>query len=98
MKHILPILAVSLLALLSGTERSNAEITYPWCAEYGMGGLGGGGRNCGFWTYEQCQATISGVGGYCEINAWYQGQQPGMIPPTYAIPSNAYARERGRRR
>jgi len=32
-----------------------------WCANYG----GQGGRNCGFHSFEQCQAAISGNGGFC---------------------------------
>jgi len=85
MQRIL-LLAFSVLALLASNERSSAEITYPWCAQYGGGGEGGGGRNCGFWTYEQCRATIWGLGGYCIENPMYQGPQPGMIPPPYVIP------------
>ena len=87
MQRILPIMAVSLLALLAGSEPSRAEITYPWCAQYSGGGDGGGGaRNCGFWTYEQCMATVSGIGGYCEVSAMYRGPSPGMIPPPLPRP------------
>jgi len=42
---------------------------YPWCAVYG--GRGGGGTNCGFRTWQQCMATVSGVGGSCEPNQFY---------------------------
>ena len=42
---------------------------YPWCAVYG--GRGGGGTNCGFLTLEQCRATVSGIGGSCELNQFY---------------------------
>ena len=45
---------------------------YPWCAEYG-GFFGGGGTNCYFKTWQQCQAAISGVGGYCRRNTFYTG-------------------------
>ena len=48
-----------------------AAIEYPWCAQYG--GEDGGGRNCGFSTLEQCRATISGMGGFCEPNLFYPG-------------------------
>jgi Protein of unknown function (DUF3551) len=86
MHRIVPFVAVSVLALLASSERSIAEITYPWCAQYSGGGDGAGAaRNCGFWTNEQCSATVSGIGGYCEVNAMYQGPSPGMIPPPYQI-------------
>ena len=44
---------------------------YAWCAQYS--GRGGGGRNCGFTTLEQCRATVSGIGGFCEPNSFYTG-------------------------
>ena len=48
-----------------------AAIEYPWCAQYGWKG----GRNCGFSTYQQCMATVSGIGGSCERNQFYQGRR-----------------------
>jgi Protein of unknown function (DUF3551) len=42
---------------------------YPWCAVYS--GDGGGGTNCGFLTIEQCRATVSGIGGFCAPNQFY---------------------------
>jgi Protein of unknown function (DUF3551) len=47
--------------------RAGAQ-NYPWCAQYGsMGGV-----NCGFATLQQCQATVTGMGGFCEVNTQYQ--------------------------
>jgi len=39
---------------------------FPWCAVYS--GSMGGARNCGFSTYAQCMAAVSGNGGYCALN------------------------------
>ena len=75
------LLALSLLGLTATVEPAAAEITYPWCAQYGGGGGSGNGRSCGFWTYQQCMTALSGNGGYCEANAMYRGPQPGMVPP-----------------
>jgi hypothetical protein len=80
MRTILPVLALALLGLVASAQQGRAEITYPWCAQYSAG-MDGGGRNCGFWTYAQCIAALSGNGGYCESNAMYRGPQPGMISP-----------------
>ena len=33
-----------------------------WCAQY-SGGMGG--ESCGFSSFEQCQASVSGIGGFC---------------------------------
>jgi hypothetical protein len=34
-----------------------------WCAQYS--GRDGGATNCGFYTLQQCQWAVSGVGGFC---------------------------------
>jgi uncharacterized protein DUF3551 len=54
--------------LLVGANASNAQ-TYPWCATYNDAY---GSRNCGFVTFEQCLATVSGIGGFCGQNPMYQ--------------------------
>ncbi len=43
--------------------------SYPWCAQYGNGF---GASNCGFSTLQQCQADVSGIGGFCAPNTLYQ--------------------------
>jgi hypothetical protein len=48
---------------------------WPWCADY-TGRNGGGGTNCGFASWVQCQAAISGVGGWCYPNPHYRGEAP----------------------
>jgi hypothetical protein len=51
------------VALLGGT-RADAADQEAWCAYYDDNA----GTNCGFATFEQCEADISGVGGYCSPN------------------------------
>jgi Protein of unknown function (DUF3551) len=34
----------------------------PWCAHYGFR------TNCGFYSFEQCMATVSGNAGFCSRN------------------------------
>jgi hypothetical protein len=36
---------------------------YPWCAQYSGRALGGA-QNCGFVSFAQCMATVSGIGGF----------------------------------
>jgi hypothetical protein len=69
MRMIAAVLALTVLGLLMGVDSARAEITYPWCAQYGDRD---GARNCGFSTLGQCRAAISGNGGYCEENAMYR--------------------------
>ena len=40
-----------------------------WCAQYS--GDAGGATNSGFFTIEQCRATVSGIGGFCVPNQFY---------------------------
>ena len=70
--------AISAALMLLAPTASHAE-QYPWCAQYGE--WGGGGRNCGFVTFEQCMATVSGIGGYCERNWFYTGPERPMRRP-----------------
>jgi Protein of unknown function (DUF3551) len=51
---------------------------YPWCAVYS--GDAGGASNCGFLTIEQCRATVSGIGGFCEPNQFYNPGKPSRTP------------------
>jgi hypothetical protein len=34
-----------------------------------------GATNCGFLTIEQCRATVSGIGGFCVPNQFYNPQK-----------------------
>jgi len=51
-----------------------AAQNYPWCAQYG--GTAGGVMNCGFVSFDQCMATLSGMGGFCNQNTQYQAAKP----------------------
>jgi len=66
-------LALFALAALAASQLiappAGAETYYPWCANYG--GDMGGASNCGFSTLEQCRATVSGIGGFCDPNPFY---------------------------
>jgi Protein of unknown function (DUF3551) len=64
MKHLSILGAAAIAATLligSGPEANAAQ----WCA-VGNDGV----NNCGFYTWQQCQEDISGIGGSCAPN-WY---------------------------
>ena len=67
-KIVLFAAAASTAAVVSSPSHAQS---YPWCAVYG-GAMGGGARNCGFTTIDQCRATVSGAGGFCERNPLYE--------------------------
>jgi len=58
------IVMAALAGLMIGlaAEAAHAD-KYKWCAQYSD--QGGGSSNCYFVTLAQCQAAVSGVGGYC---------------------------------
>jgi hypothetical protein len=63
-------LGLALLAQAGAVQPAAAEVIYPWCAHYSGRGMGGA-PSCGFVSYRQCMATISGMGGYCAENPFY---------------------------
>jgi hypothetical protein len=62
-------------AFVSATVESANADPYRWCAHY-SGELSA--SNCWFMTIEQCRATVSGVGGYCGPNPFYDGRPIGQ--------------------
>jgi hypothetical protein len=61
MKAFLFVSAV-LVGIAGIDMHANAQ-NYPWCAYYSRDA----GTNCGFTTYDQRMATISGIGGFCAL-------------------------------
>jgi hypothetical protein len=71
MKHALIAAFTSPLMLCGSSSGPAAADPYRWCAV--LGTTADLGTNCYFMTLEQCQATISGVGGFCTPNNFYTG-------------------------
>jgi len=68
MRPFLAALTFAALFAAASSGPSRAEVNYPWCAQYASPGS----SNCGFTTYQQCQAALSGNGGYCSANPLFQ--------------------------
>jgi len=63
MKILISLAAVAGLGLITTPAAAQGA----WCAEdYGPSGY----RNCGYYTFQQCLAGASGVGGHCYPNPW----------------------------
>ena len=63
-----------MITLIAGSVFDAAKADpYKWCALYSAG-RGGGAQNCYFITLAQCQAAVSGVGGFCTPNQFYDGK------------------------
>jgi hypothetical protein len=65
MRALLFMLAIFVVTAGIGTHAQAQN--YPWCADY----AGFGSQNCGFTTLQQCQAALSGNGGFCNANTQY---------------------------
>ena len=55
--------ALALASTLGFAGEAKAERVYPWCAYSDPWTY-----NCGFTTFQQCVATVSGAGGICRPN------------------------------
>lgn len=71
MRLALTVLVFALAASAIGTAHADP---YPWCAIYSVGDAA---YNCYFLTFQQCQRTISGIGGVCRPNLFYDGRPGG---------------------
>jgi hypothetical protein len=58
-------IVVASAAASTGAQAQN----YPWCAQY-SGDLADA-VNCGFISFDQCMATVRGMGGFCMVNNRY---------------------------
>jgi len=71
MRMIIAIAATLIAAsAIDGIQSAAQADPYRWCAQYG----GRGATNCYFVTLEQCRAAISGNGGFCGPNTFYDGR------------------------
>jgi len=76
--RLLPVIMGVFAAVVCIENPAEAQ-NYPWCAYYND--QEGGFTNCGFVTFQQCLAALSGVGGSCGANPQYQGS-PGLYLST----------------
>jgi hypothetical protein len=70
MKIVLSLLGLLIMTSAIGTPAPAYAQNYPWCAYYSGRGFGGA-TNCGFTSFQQCMATVSGIGGFCQLNNMY---------------------------
>jgi len=61
------LIAAALLAVVAPAAAKEPG----WCASYRNGG-----NNCGFYTYDQCMAAVSGIGGFCNRSPYAEPEKP----------------------
>jgi hypothetical protein len=62
-EELMRTIAITFAALFLSAVGAHADGT--WCAHYGGRS---GGTNCGFYSFSQCMAALSGNGGMCQRN------------------------------
>jgi hypothetical protein len=60
----IPIAAITFAGLFLSSIGAHAGT---WCSDYSTPG---GSSNCGFYSFDQCQANVRGIGGFCRQNAF----------------------------
>lgn len=92
--RILAALAVVAALLGEGTATSaQSRPSYPFCAIY-YGIDATGTPSCSFDTWKQCMETISGIGGYCIENQYYQGAVTRPLRHVHVTHKRAHTRSR----
>ena len=71
---VLALLAFSGLAVVD-TAPAAAEIDYPYCMT-----TRDGGRSCYYTSFQQCQASASGLQAYCFENPYLLGASAQSLP------------------
>ena len=74
MRFMLLLLGIIVGAAWIGTSAQAQN--YPWCAVLSMGDVA---YNCGFDTEAQCQASVNGIGGFCQRNTQYVPPAPAPV-------------------
>jgi hypothetical protein len=57
--RMIAVVSITLASLFLATSGTHAA---PWCANYGFR------TNCGFYSFAQCMAAVSGNAGFCSRN------------------------------
>ena len=52
---------------------AQSAYSYPWCA---IRGRAGGSMSCYYTSWEQCRATLWGIGGNCVRSPYYRPSPP----------------------
>jgi hypothetical protein len=64
----IPLVLITFVALSLSPAAARAAANGSWCANYGTGL--DGAINCGYTSFEQCRATVSGIYGFCTPNPY----------------------------
>jgi Protein of unknown function (DUF3551) len=70
LRIIFPLLVAGCWSL-AGSAQAQSAYDYPWCGLYADKS---GATVCYYATFEQCRATLQGIGGICIRNPYFRGR------------------------
>ncbi|MGV7216476.1 DUF3551 domain-containing protein [Bradyrhizobium sp. UFLA05-112] len=76
---LLTIIAIAALQAATPASAQRYDPRYPVCMHVYTGGMRSGGSDwfdCSFTSLEQCRATASGLSASCDVNPYYNYDQP----------------------
>jgi Protein of unknown function (DUF3551) len=79
------LIAITFAALFLSTIGARADGT--WCAYYVLH------TNCGFYSFQQCTAALSGNGGFCQPNPFSAYGSAGSADGSAREPRRRYRRD-----
>jgi Protein of unknown function (DUF3551) len=62
------VVVLATLAAVAVSAAAQSPTSFPWCMKGARGGT-----SCYFNSYQDCRATVSGLGGWCTRNPYYRG-------------------------
>jgi Protein of unknown function (DUF3551) len=62
------VVVLATLAAVTIPVAAQSPTSFPWCMKGARGGT-----SCYFNSYQDCRATVSGLGGWCMRNPYYRG-------------------------
>jgi Protein of unknown function (DUF3551) len=69
------LVALAATAAINAQPAAAQQQVYPWCAE-----MYDGATECTFQTRQQCEADVTGLGGFCYENPASSGSTPRRAP------------------
>jgi hypothetical protein len=78
------------VVLFTGTALAQDYTTSGYCAPWCLLGPRSGGLDCSYYTYNQCLATRSGVGGSCEVNPFLSQCRRAPERPVRRVPRHRH--------
>jgi Protein of unknown function (DUF3551) len=79
-QSIFAVAVFTALAAVTIPAAAQSSTSFPWCMKGARGGT-----SCYFHSYQDCAATVSGLGGWCIRNPYHRGPDRNGGPATTTV-------------